>query len=397
MPTVTILSNGHGEDVIGAQLAQELLYQRPDLLLQAYPTVDRGEAYESVGIPILGPRKRMPSGGLLLHSMEYFVEDIRAGFVPMTLRQIRDLWQLQTDVLLVVGDIYAQLLSALVRAEARFVVQSLVSAYQSHGIHLRRLNRSVMENITYFERVLMRRLAVRVYVRDERTRASLEKRGLDHVRALGNPILDALQGEPITELKDEPCVVALLPGTRRHAEKALDLMLEALARLSGVTGVVAWAAGDLPDFSNWQVKRGAAENLIAILQRASQRVFVFRERFADVLKSSDLVLGTAGTANEQAVALGIPVISFALPPFYTAAFLENQKRLLGDSLVVTSPDIREIAAVIDDLRNDAEYMEQVARLGPERLGRPGGSRAIVNDLLECAGKLGVIDKSYIGR
>jgi uncharacterized protein (TIGR03492 family) len=245
-----------------------------------------------------------------------------------------------------------------------------------------------MENITYFERLLMRQLAVRVYVRDEVTRASLQAKGIDHVRALGNPMLDMLQGAPITDVKDEPFVVALLPGTRQHSVKALEVMLEALTMLPGVTGVVAWAAGDLPTFSDWQVRWGSPDNLVAILQRPHQRVLVFRHRFADVLESADLALGTSGTANEQAAALGIPVISFALPPYYTAAFIENQRRLLGDSLVVTNPDAQRIAALIDALRNDAEYMKRVARLGPERLGKSGGSRAIICDLLACARQLG---------
>ena len=105
------LSNGYGEDAIGSRLAAELTQQtrvqqtRVPLIetdVCAYPTVDRGDAYEGV-CQILGQRQVMPSGGLMLHSWDLFAADIRAGFVSMTLRQLRDLVRLPTDVLVVVG------------------------------------------------------------------------------------------------------------------------------------------------------------------------------------------------------------------------------------------------------------------------------------------------------
>ena len=57
---VTLLSNGHGEDVVGSLLARAFLALEPTLTVQAFPTVGTGAAYEALGIPILGPRRALP-------------------------------------------------------------------------------------------------------------------------------------------------------------------------------------------------------------------------------------------------------------------------------------------------------------------------------------------------
>ena len=315
MAKVTLLSNGHGEDAIGARLASELRRVRPDLRLRAYPTVGEGAAYQEIGLEVLGPRWKMPSGGLTLHSPALLWRDLRAGFLPMTLRQWCDLGRLETDLLVVVGDIYAQLLSALVKTRVRFVYQSLVSARLRKGLGWGSGLRLFMEVITPPERVLMRRLATRIYVRDSLTETFLKARGVPHVRALGNPALDALDGRPIGALAEDASVVALLPGSRGHTPVALTLMLEALALTPEFTGAVAWSGGGVPAAPGWGWEgSGGEEGLLGVYRRGEQRVWVFEGRFGDVLASAQLVLGTAGTGHEQAAALGLPVISFPVPP-----------------------------------------------------------------------------------
>jgi uncharacterized protein (TIGR03492 family) len=391
VPTLTLLSNGHGEDVVGAQLARELQRRRPDLHLQAFPVVGEGSAYGSDGVTLLGPRRTLPSGGFAFHAVEYLWRDLRAGLLTLTLAQLRALRRFETDVLLVVGDLYAQALSAFVRTRARFVVQPLVSAWLSRGLDSRRPHRLVMENITYPERALMRHLAQQIYVRDAPTERLLRGYGLRHVQALGNPMLDALHGRPIASLADEPFVVALLPGTRLHTPAALAIMLEALTRLDGVAGTVAWAGAELPPLPTWErIEVGEEPGLIATIRRGGAVVRLYEGRFADVVASAHAVLGTAGTANEQAASLGLPVVSFALPPFYSEAYTRNQKRLLGDALTLVPPDPDAIAARIDGLRRDPAGREAARRAGRERMGAPGGTAAIVADLLERAGRLGLL-------
>lgn len=378
-PQILVLSNGYGEDVVGALLAQAFMRRQPDLKVAAFPTVDRGQAYERLDIPILGPRQVMPSGGLLMHSRDLFVEDLKAGFVSMTLRQLGALRRLGPNALVVVGDIYALLLSGLVQTRNRFQVQTLVSAHQRSEAS--RPNRYFMERIAYPERALMRHLLRHVYVRDGITETFLREKGLTHVSALGNPMLDAVNAEPIALHKKSFPNIALLPGTRRYAGDSLLMMLETLRHLPEATGLVAWAGDDLPAISQpWQAQVPAfkQEGLRVIFKNGRQNVFIYEGRFAEVLHSSHLALGTAGTANEQAAALGKPVVSFPVPPLYTETFLHNQKRLLADALTVAPAQPKKIAEALERLLQNPS---QPALEGQQRMGEAGGAAAIVSDIL----------------
>ena len=379
-PNLIVLSNGYGEDSVGALLLEELLKQRPQMRVAAFPTVDRGRAYERLDIPILGPRQTMPSGGLLMHSKTLFIEDMRAGFLNMTLQQLSTLRKLTPDALIVIGDIFALLLSGLIRTPNRFQVQTLVSAHHQ-GKHSNHPNRYFMERIAYPERALMRHLVRHVYVRDKATESFLQAKGVGHVSARGNPMLDAVKAKPMPEHSESYPNIALLPGTRRYAPEALLTMLETLAHEPGATGLVAWAGGDLPTFpESWtaQTHPLEREGLRLILEREGQLVFIYEGRFAEVLHSSHIALGTAGTANEQAAALGKPVVTFAVPPLYSETFLLNQKRLLADALSIAPAQPETIAKV---LRQLLQNPERAAQAGQQRMGEPGGAANIVRDIL----------------
>ncbi|MEM7737622.1 MAG: lipid-A-disaccharide synthase-related protein [Deinococcota bacterium] len=420
MARVLFLSNGYGEDSIGSKLARELSSQRPDLTLQAYPTVDQGHAYEGV-CSILGPRQVMLSGGLLLHSLDMFVKDMRAGFVGMTLRQLRDLKKLETDILIVVGDVYALSLSLLVNTKIRVYVQPLVSAHhqasghQASGHQARghqasghrliekqlstptKLNRVTMEKFTSLERYLIRTKVNHMYVRDALTAQTLNADGLGNVQFLGNPMLDGLAAKKPLELhklrklayqpnSDGP-IIALLPGTREYAVASLEVMLAALEHVPNAIGIVAWAGKQLPQLPDWHyvdvhVDDGTSStHNLAVLQHGTQRVLLYQARFNDVLAVADLVLGTAGTAHEQAASLGIPVVSFALPPHYTPAFLANQQRLLADALTISNAEPETLGQILDKLWQDGSARARAADIGRTRMGQPGGSSAITTDIL----------------
>lgn len=367
-----LLSNGHGEDVVGTLLAKHLWQLEPTLTLEAFPTVGLGHAYARAGVPLLGPRRELPSGGLLLHSAGAFWADLRAGFLTLTRRQLSALRRLETDVLITIGDLYALLLGNLVRTKRRFYVQTLVSSYHS-GEHapLGRPNRYFMERFSLPERRLMRR-NVHTYVRDEPTAASLARAGLA-VSALGNPMLDALEpGAPLGLPLTAP-VVALLPGTRRYKEAALEVMVAALAALPEATGVVAWTEAAPPNDLWKPVSEG--------IWRRADRVWLVSDRFSDVLAAADLVLSTAGTASEQAAALGLPVVAFPVAPLYTGAFLANQQRLLGAALTLCQAEPRAVAAALRALWSNHESYRAASDMGRVRMGKRGGAAATAADIL----------------
>lgn len=362
-----------------------MLELAPHLRLSAFPIVGTGGAYAEAGVDMWGPRRALPSGGLLMHSLPLLLADLRQGFVGLTLSQLRFLAGQRTNALVVVGDVYAQLLASTVRARSRFVIQTLVSAHHSEGLAFSAPNRLFMERITAPERLLMRYRADRVYVRDAVTELALREAGLAHVAYLGNPIADMPTGAPLEALSRWRRVVALLPGSRSYAPKALQLMLSGLERIRAAPflGALAWSGGDLPAVPGWQRSepRSSDRGLIAELLSGEARVLVYHDRFADILRSSRLVLGTSGTANEQAVALGRPVVAFPVPPHYSKAFLANQKRLLGPALKVVSSQPGDIAAAVAEWLDDPATAERAGIQGKARVGGPGGSAAIAEDVL----------------
>jgi uncharacterized protein (TIGR03492 family) len=391
---ITVLSNGYGEDSIGAALLNQLHIHLPQARLIVYPTVDLGNAYSSVTaeVTLLEPRQVMPSGGLLLHHPQLFWQDIKAGFLGLTFKQLRTLRHHKTDVLIVIGDVYALLLSSLVRSRLRFYYQSLISIHHRTLAPRHPLNRLAMERFTLPERLLIKRLCHTVYLRDEATAHYLQQRGVKQAKALGNPMLDAITGgSPLPSITPPPRI-ALLPGSRRYRAAALVMMLRALEQLPEATGYLAWTGGKLPTIPGWHLIPCHNETgPTARYQRDTQTVFVCENRFADVLHSCQLVLGTAGTAQEQAAALGLPVVTFPVTPYYTTDFLHNQKRLLGDALTICEAKPPPLAAALRHLLTDARAYLQASETGKARMGPAGGTAAITADIVqvikENSGKL----------
>src|SRR5690554_3165361 len=61
---ILLLSNGHGEDAMGAILATAL--RDENLVVDAFPLVGTGRAYTQADIPVVGVQQVMPSGGFIL-------------------------------------------------------------------------------------------------------------------------------------------------------------------------------------------------------------------------------------------------------------------------------------------------------------------------------------------
>lgn len=395
-PELLLITNGHGEDEIAARVVTELLKLLPELTLEAYPLVGRGERLQRAGLNIAGPTRRLPSGGLTLHAPSLLLKDLRAGLLPLTYRQARYLRGRRPGRVLVVGDVYAQLHASLVRAPRR-VLQPLISVHHAPPASARGGSsplRYFMEQYRRPELRLLKR-AERVYARDQATAHYLQGEGVAGATCLGNPMMDALSAEPLEAAITHPAgrVVALLPGSREHAGASLPLMLEALTLIGPALGLVAWALERPPrapsGWSDSAPTKGAPGAADAYAQLASWRhqksgaeVWVLSGAFAAVLATASAAIGTAGTGNEQAVGSGLPVVTFPVPPHYSSAFLNNQARLLGDGLLVAEPDAAAIAAQLKRALLEEPLRERARRAGALRMGPPGASAKIAADLAE---------------
>ena len=127
----------------------------------------------------------------------------------------------------------------------------------------------------------------------------------------------------------------------------------------------------------WHLENGV------LAREGALAVNVRRGSFSDVLQHSDLVIGMAGTAIEQAVGLAKPVLQ--LPgqgPQFTAAFAEAQRRLLGPTVFCADGEsgsrealegTAELAmALLDRARQDPDLQQQCQEEAKSRLGKAGG-------------------------
>lgn len=378
MRRLLVVSNGRGEDYIAARILERLKVLAPDVAVSAFPLVGTGEQLAAVGVEMVGPRRELPSGGFTMHSPAVLWRDLRAGLLDLTVRQAAFLRRQRPDAVFVVGDVYAQAHAALVPAQRR-VLQTLVSAHHAGGGPT--LLRYFMEGFRWPEPRLMR-AADRVYARDAATAQLLSSKGVN-ADYLGNAMMDGLEATPLATREQVGApVVALLPGSRGQAVASADLMRRALELASPVLGLVAWTGGQLPRRPDgWEDDPVPGEQAVsAAWRRGETRIWWVTGRFPAVLASADAALGTAGTANEQAVGLGLPVVAFPVPPFYGWAYMRNQKRLLEGALLTTEPAPERIAAMLRLALSDPDVQDRARRAGAERMGGPGASDALARDL-----------------
>jgi uncharacterized protein (TIGR03492 family) len=372
------VSNGHGEDLNGGLISDGLRRRSPLIKQFALPLVGEGTAYQQRQIPLIAPVQPLPSGGLVYTSAMTWVKDIVGGLVSLTLKQIRSLRQQrqQFDLILAVGDSIPLMFAYL---SGRPYVSFLVANSSYYEGRLR-----LPFTMSWW---LKSPRCLGAIAKDRLTAQDLQRQG---IRAcyLGYPIMDALNPSGMS-LKTNQCepLIAVLPGSRvPEALRNLAQLLPFCAALAQQTPLTFWVA---------LVPAITTEQLVAIAkeqgwqydnEQLTQKncvVQVSWHKFADILHQCDLVLGMAGTAIEQAVGLGKPVVQIpGYGPQFTYAFAEAQMRLLGCSVTTIGkhPDdpnlipqgVDKILAIL----SDAEYQARCRQNGLERIGEAGASQAI---------------------
>jgi len=386
MADVLIISNGNAEDLMGAALAKSL----SGLKLAALPLVGTGKPYEGVAQSILGPRRPMPSGGFPFNSWENFVVDIRAGFVWDAFKH----WKIaraegsDSRTMVVVGDAYALAVGCLAAYPQKplFHIQPLVSYYYAVGRslweRLGRPNQFGAEDFLFYERWMHRRVRA-TYVRDKLSETRAHQLGMHKARFAGSLAMDILPApeRDLSHIKDGRPILILMPGTRGDVGFSLPLMLECAALLPQIQAVVAWAQ----DFSQVPLPPGWSleihDDLNAWATQGVTRVRILRKAFSAILHTAQFAIGTAGTANEQAAGLGIPVVAFPTPgPQFIASFAQRQKRLLGESLILCEATPTAVAAALHQLHQDQALYARAAADGKERIGPPGALPQIAKEV-----------------
>jgi uncharacterized protein (TIGR03492 family) len=368
MRRILFVSNGHGETAIAARIAAEMLaLARAPLGLDLFPLVGTGAG--AAPLALVGPRRTMPSGGLVaMGNVRAIAQDVRAGFVALLAAQLAFLSSLQSryDTVLAVGDAYALALALLIRTRTVFVGTAKSVYVAPYGP---------------FERTLLRRADL-AFVRDEPTAERLRSEGVD-ARAPGNVIVDLVSDGQ--SLEGRGPWLGILPGSREEAYDdgiRLARVVRALGALRpGVRAAFSIAPTlDAARFATslgadgWDVTPGEGDRPFGAAAR-NVTLTAWTGGLGPVLGASTLVLGQAGTANEQAVALG--GAAGEREDWYRM----RQRRLLGDALAIVPREPARAAAEVAALLGDPERLERMRVAGRQRMGGRGGAVAIARAAL----------------
>jgi len=386
---ILFISNGHGEDLNAGLIIDALQRRSPEANIFALPLVGEGMAYQKRQIPIIAPTKPLPSGGLIYTGFFTWWKDIFGGLVGLTIRQIRALLKRKKkfDLIVAIGDI-VPLAFAYITGKPFLAFIVATSAYYEGTLKLPWLTE-------FFLRSPRCKI---VFAKDKFTETDLHQRGITKAVFCGYPIMDALAPTGEIFQKEYQFLIALLPGSRSpEAVRNFAQLLPLCEAIAQEQAVDFWAAlvpavtmehlQTLAENQGWECHGDR-------LQRGNCTIHLSWHQFADILHQADLVLGMAGTAVEQAVGLGKPVLQIpGHGPQFTYAFAEAQMRLLGCSVTTIGktpqePDlITRASQKTLEILADKDYQQRCLENGRERIGPPGGSMAIANHIAETAESL----------
>lgn len=375
MRQVLILSNGTGEDRIGAALARTWRLYFPQDYLEALVLVGTGRFYQEMGIPVRAVQFEPPSAGFAYLNPVLLWRDFQAGLGGHLWRSWRSLKSQPADLILAVGDIVVALYARFSGAPFAFIGCAL-SDYYLAG------RRSTYDPL---QRWALKQATLGIYPRDPLTVANLQKLGLPALWR-GNPMLDDL--EPVdgwfyTATADRT-PLALLPGSHRDAPDNFRAWLEALREASEeawdllcplAPGLDRGIFTDILQSQGWQ-------NAGPWTRGNNQLWFYRASDWGSILQTVRLVLGMAGTAHEQAVGLGVPVLAFPGRGLqYTWSFAEAQSRLLGPALtLLREGDPTLVTWQIRRMLRNPQYTRMARRISAERYGPRGAAERIVGEI-----------------
>jgi len=271
-------------------------------------------------------------------------------------------------VIVAIGDVYGLWMAAAAGRPVVFIATAKSQYNEPHRA---------------LERAQLRRLAQVIFTRDELTAQTLRRAGLP-ARYVGNPLMDTIGGTDasVRAGPTQPAVV-ILPGSRADADANLEPLLRVCAQI-GARLRVHFVCALAPAIDLTRVRSAASATGWDIegdgLLRDGVTVILTRG-FGDAIRAADVVVGLAGTANEQAAGLGKPVVTFVGPGAQVSPrFVALQQRLLGDALIVARGWQDAAETVVRLLVNPAERTAR-GSVGRQRMGEPGAVPQIAHAIL----------------
>ncbi|MBU0686818.1 MAG: hypothetical protein KKB81_03080 [Candidatus Margulisbacteria bacterium] len=354
---ILFITNGHGEDAVAAEIIKNL----PAVNISVMPLVGAGKAFENLYVNILGNPRALPSGGFSFRNLSFLVRDLAAGLLPDIFGKRSALKKLKNEFALVVGigDIISLVFSKLTKAPLIYVGVNKSSYYQSYGF-----------DYTNPEKKLIKNRAKIAFVRDALTQETLKMDGID-AQFIGNPLMDCINFSQKIEIDRHKTYITLLPGSHQDA-------------------IINYS--DLLDVSNQIIELNPQKEIeflmpvpSTVYEKLSAKrvpsIKLLNGYFGVALSAAKIVIGLAGSANEQAAGLGKPVIAFpGKGSQYTQKFAQAQKQLLGEALLITTKEAAAKAAT--DLFNNETKLARMTKEGKSRMVKNNACEKIALSIKE---------------
>ena len=368
---VLFVSNGYGEDSIALSILREIKSQAPDVHVYALPIVGNGASYETEDCEILGPRTAMPSGGVIPGNFGNLKKDLSSGLIKLTFAQIGIIkkYSKLSFASVSIGDIYPAILLSLFAKKSRVMIATAKSNYVSPH--------------NKFEEFIMKNFFKKVFVRDNPTAEHLKKNGVSNAVYVGNAMMDCLEPEGIDFKVNKENLFAVLPGSRKSAFLDMPVIADAISIIADKIENSSFVAVVPKSIDLHELVKVCSDDWQFEEEKDDFCVGKFYNRgMADLLRTCKLVIGQAGTANEQATGLGKPVVAFdSFSDDKMGWYRKRQKCLLGEAVSVVKKNPSEISDMVFKILNDSELYKKMAEEGKNRLGLPGGAKKMAKAIL----------------
>jgi len=378
MKKLLFITNGHGENLVAAQIIKYL--PKTGVKIDVFPVVGSGDPFKKLKVGIIGPRYALPGGGFSLRNFSYLIKDIFSGLLIKVFRQIKLILSSKGkyDLVVGVGDSVPLIYSIMT-----------VSPFIFLGINKSEHYKKFAFNYTGFEKWLLKKYKSLTIARDEKTANSLKSKGISAIY-VGNPMMDAVQSiPPSSSLRQRRTgrragrtsghqkigntrTIGFLPGTREDAYKNIEDFYK-----------IAWQIRKLDKNINFLLSFPNTMDKLKLSKISKPFEIEMSDDFNKVLSRSNIVIGLSGTGNEQAAGLGIPVMAFpGRGAQFNNKFATGQKELLGDALLLLKRDSLSISYEAISLLNSKKRMTKMAKTGKSRMGRPGASKKIAKIIMK---------------
>lgn len=302
---ILLISNGLGEDSIGAVIASDL---KRHFSVSAMPIIGTGEAYLAKKVPVLGPACLDGSSGNRRYKLS-LLQDLKNGAIGVMFKQMSFLkGLLGFEIFVVVGDTFPLALS--LRASPKHLI--FLGVYKSGYAH----------RYNWLDRWLLKKTASHCFTRDHILSSQLTNCRISS-GCYGNILMDTLpqEGQKRSNKPPDAANILIMPGSRSDAHQNLMFFLNALADLSQRCEL------------NVTVSKAQGLDFTKIYQKLKQTSLFDKIRETNglnqqLLESATVILSGSGTSQQQAAGLGTPVIG-VLPSGIRKKRKKAIKRIMG--------------------------------------------------------------------